>query len=123
MGSSRTPTPGSAGGIPLVPPSQPTHVPSWLAITGRSAVTSPPGDSSQPSSPCRTGSRLATATTGGRGEPGVDPAGPSPPRPARAPVTTGIRAASGRGGAARQRPRSPLAALRLLLEDLHDLLD
>jgi len=36
-------------------------------ITGRSAVTSPPGDSSQPSSPWRTGSRLATATTGGRG--------------------------------------------------------
>ena len=59
-------TPGSVGGIPFVPPSQPTHAPSWLAITGRSAVTSPPGDSSQPSPPGRTGSRLATATTGGR---------------------------------------------------------
>ncbi len=32
-------------------------------MTGRSAVTRPPGESSQPSSPCRTGSRLAMATT------------------------------------------------------------
>ncbi len=55
---------GSACGMPLVPPSQPTQAPLWVAITGRSAVTRPPGDSSQPSSPCWTGSRLATTTTG-----------------------------------------------------------
>ena len=50
--------------MPLVPPSQPTHAPECVDITGRSAVTRPPGDSSQPSSPCWTGRRLATATTG-----------------------------------------------------------
>src|SRR6516162_3294455 len=54
---------GSVAGIPLVPPSQPTQAPSCAAITGRSAVTSPPGESSQPPSPCRTGSRLAMVTT------------------------------------------------------------
>ena len=56
---------GSVAGMPLVPPSHPTHAPLWVAITGRSAVTSPPGDSCHPSSPCWTGSRLAMATTGG----------------------------------------------------------
>src|ERR1700690_4419804 len=50
--------------MPLVPPSQPTQAPECVDITGRSAVTRPPGDSSQPCSPCWTGSRLATATTG-----------------------------------------------------------
>ena len=50
------------GGMPLVPPSQPTQAPECAAMTGRSAVTSPPGDNSQPSSPIRTGSRLATVT-------------------------------------------------------------
>src|SRR5262249_60448515 len=54
---------GSVAGIPLVPPSQPTHAPTCAAMTGRSAVTRPPGESSQPSSPRRTGSRLAMATT------------------------------------------------------------
>ena len=49
-------------GTPLVPPSQPTQVLEWAAMTGRSAVTSPPGESSQPSSPMRTGSRLAIIT-------------------------------------------------------------
>src|SRR5215831_7091912 len=108
MGSSRMSTPGSVGGSPFEPPSQPTHAPSWLVITGRSAVTSPPGDSSQPPSPWRTGSRLATATTGG----------PGPP-----PVTAGTMATSGCGSAARHRSRGPVAALRLPLEDLDDLLD
>src|SRR5215472_12169783 len=111
MGSSRMSTPGSVGGIPFVPPSQPTHAPSWLAITGRSAVTSPPGDSSQPPSPWRTGSRLATATTGG-------PGGPGPP-----PVTAGTMAISGCGGAARHRSRGSVTALCLPFEDLDDLLD
>src|SRR5690242_2909507 len=50
--------------MPLLPPSQPTQAPGWTAITGRSAVTRPPGESSQPLSPCCTGSRLATAITG-----------------------------------------------------------
>src|SRR5262245_40343096 len=111
MGSSRMSTPGSVGGIPLVPPSQPTHAPSWLAITGRSAVTSPPGDSSQPPPPWRTGSRLATATTGGADG------------PVRASETAELMATSGRGGAARHRPGGPAASLRLVLEDLDDLLD
>src|SRR5690349_4282594 len=48
--------------MPRVPPSQPTQAPEWAAMTGRSAVTSPPGESSHPSSPIRTGSRLATIT-------------------------------------------------------------
>src|SRR6201994_1557892 len=50
--------------MPLLPPPQPTQAPEWFDTTGRNAVTRPPGDSSQPSSPCWTGSRLATATTG-----------------------------------------------------------
>src|SRR6202012_1384177 len=64
MGSSRISVSGSVAGMPLVPPSQPTQPPARVAITGRIAVTRPPGDSSQPSSPCCTGSRLATAITG-----------------------------------------------------------
>src|SRR5258708_4326087 len=48
----------------LSPPSQPTHAPLRLCIAGRSAVASPPGDNSQPSSPRRIGSLLAIATTG-----------------------------------------------------------
>src|SRR5215475_801883 len=123
MGSSRMSAPGSAGGIPLVPPSQPTHAPSWPAITGRSAATSPPGDSSQPSPPGRTGSRLATATTGGPGDSGTDPAGRVPARRARASENAGSMATSGRRGATRERPGVPVAALRLPLEDLDDLLD
>src|SRR5215468_1604171 len=123
MGRSRTPTPGSAGGMPLVPPSQPTHAPSWLAITGRSAVTSPPGDSSQPSSPWRTGSRLATATTGGAGRPGTGPAGRSSAGPVRASENAGYMATSGGGGAALQRPGSAPAAFRLPLEELDELRD
>ncbi len=63
MGTSRTLRSGSVSGMLLVPPSQPTHAPLCVAITGRNAVTSPPGESSQPSSPCRTGSLLAMATT------------------------------------------------------------
>ena len=64
MDSNWTLRSGSVAGMPLVPPSQPTHAPSsYVAITGRSAVTRPPGESSQPSSPCRTGSLLAMATT------------------------------------------------------------
>src|ERR1700741_2822815 len=58
------PESGSVSGMPLVPPSQPTQAPGWVAITGRSAVTRPPGESSQPSSPRWRGSRLATAITG-----------------------------------------------------------
>src|SRR3954451_2421292 len=69
------PESGRVGGIPLVPPSQPTQAPVWVAITGRSAVTSPPGDSSQPSSPMCTGSRLATATTGRSPSLGAIPGG------------------------------------------------
>ena len=42
----------SVYGMPGVPPSQPTHAPLREVITGRSAVTSPPGESSQPLSPC-----------------------------------------------------------------------
>ncbi len=55
---------GSFGGTPLVPPSQPTQAPLRVCMTGRSAVTSPPGDNSQPSAPRRIGSVFATATTG-----------------------------------------------------------
>src|SRR5262249_61980035 len=55
---------GGGGGGPWVPPPHPTQAPARVAITGRSAVTSPPGDSSQPSGVWSTGSRLATATTG-----------------------------------------------------------
>ena len=64
MGTSWMLESGSACGMSLVPPSQPTHAPRWVDITGRSAVTRPPGESSQPLSPCWTGSLFATATTG-----------------------------------------------------------
>src|SRR5215468_1833861 len=50
--------------MPRSPPSQPTHEPLWVCITGWSAVARPPGESSQPLSPWRIGSRLAIATTG-----------------------------------------------------------
>src|ERR1700757_1078626 len=64
MGSRLTLESGSVVGIPLVPPSQPTQAPGWAAMTGRRAVTRPPGASSQPSSPRCRGSRFATAITG-----------------------------------------------------------
>src|SRR5262245_30676694 len=111
MGSSRMSTPGSVGGIHLVPPSQPAHAASWPASTGRSAVNRPPSHHSQPSPTGRTGSRLATATTGG--DDGR----------VRASENAGFMATSGRGGAAGQGPGGPAAALRLPLEDLDDLLD
>src|SRR5215467_9510682 len=50
--------------MPRSPPSQPTHEPLWVCITGWSAVARPPGESSQPLSPWRIGNRLAIATTG-----------------------------------------------------------
>jgi hypothetical protein len=58
---------GRCLGVPLLPPSQPTQAPERALITGLSAVTRPPGESSQPCSPECTGSRFATATTGRTG--------------------------------------------------------
>src|SRR5262249_35253623 len=64
MGRSLVWLAGRVSGAPFVPPSQPTQTPLRLFITGPSAVTRPPGASSQPSSPFLIGSRFATATTG-----------------------------------------------------------
>lgn len=59
---------GRRSGTPRCAPSHPTHTPSRASITGRNAVTSPPGANSQPTSVRWIGSRLATDTTARDGD-------------------------------------------------------